>query len=499
MRRFQWFTGQDQTVQAVNPSSLLRIVLPAFLLPGAHAQYWGPLGNGIPNIIGDVRVVYGDTIWDRLLTGSPASWIINGPDTLTIAGVAQWDGAVWDTLPSRLQSVQGSPQNGCAPVYGLFRYREELYANGYFGFTTPSGEYNYAIARWDTVSDTWEALECLNPNNGMLTMLHVPPTDTMYFTGYRSSICGYPESCVFEYDGAGFYPFEPYFAWPGIPEDDYVGYVFRFQGELYMTGLLNSTVTGDFYGFLKYNGLSWDTVPGFSTSAPIKNVLIHDEKLYVCGYFFTNTGAPGNLVTVFDGQQWSDMGGGLRWALPNSTSGNAYDLHEWNGDIYVAGQFNYAGGVPAKNVARWNGHQWCGMGGEYTPPGAQAFSVTDWRDTLYIAGGFTTIDGDTMNNVAKWLGQVEYCSPSVGIEEAGIRTQVLIPILLDATGLWQLKVPEGAQVLRLYNAQGRLVREERLANQQTVLIDLSGEPSGFYALSCTDSNGMVRHAKIFAP
>ena len=112
------------------------------------------------------------------------------------------------------------------------------------------------------------------------------------------------------------------------------------------------------------------------------------------------------------------MGGGLRYALPNSTSGIAYDLHELNGDIYVGGQFNFAGGVHAENVARWNGHQWCGMGGHYVTqtPGGQVFSLASWRDSLYVGGNFVTIDGDTLHNVAKWLGEVENCSPSVGIE-----------------------------------------------------------------------------------
>ena len=485
----------------MNLRTLLWLSLKAlFLALEAKAQYWAPLLNGIEDTPGSINVAYGDTVWDALLIGGSVKWIIDGSDTLDIQGAAIWTGTAWDTLPARLGICSGG--NVCSPIWEFMRYKGDLYVNGAFGFYTASGEANEGIARWDTLVSEWEALECLNPSNGgMLTMMYLPPSDTMYFTGYRGSVCGYPESCVFEYDGNGFYPFEPFDSWPGLPEDDYVGYVFRFQGDLYMTGLLNSTVTGDFYGFLKYNGLSWDTVPGFSTPAPIKDVLIYDGKLNVCGYFFTNTGAPGNLVTVFDGQQWSDMGGGLRYALPNSTLGNAYDLHEWNGDIYVAGQFNYAGGVYAENVARWNGHQWCGMGGAFAneTPGGVVLSVTDWRDTLYIAGGFNTIDGDTVNNVAKWLGEVENCSPSVGIAEAGERTHALLPMLLAASGLWQLNVPEGVQVLRLYDAQGRLVREERVGNQRTMLIDLSGEPSGFYALACTAGDGLIRHAKIFAP
>lgn len=104
-----------------------------------------------------------------------------------------------------------------------------------------------------------------------------------------------------------------------------------------------------------------------------------------CGYFFTATG----VWESADHVRWATVerfGGGLLWA-PGSDLGNAYDLHQWNGDIYVGGQFNLAGGVYAENVARWNGRQWCGMGGHYAAqtPGGIVLSITDWQDTLYIS------------------------------------------------------------------------------------------------------------------
>ena len=313
-------------------------------------------------------------------------------------------------------------------------------------------------------------------------------------------MCGYPQSCVFAYDGSMFYPFEPFNAWQGS-QGDYVGFVFRYQGMLYMTGLLDDPSSSAFYGFLRFNGTSWEPVPGFTTPAPIKDVLIHDDKLYVCGYFFTNTGAPGNMVTMFDGQQWSDMGGGLRYALPNSTSGNAYDLHEWNGDIYVVGQFNYAGGVPAQNVARWNGQQWCGMGGSYATqtPGATVLSVTTWRDTLYIAGGFITIDGDTMNRVAKWLGEVENCSPMVGVAEHEPPAGTLLPTLLDSEGLWHLTAPDAVRELRVYDTRGRLVLLQHPGMHSTLTLDLRPLASGVYAVLCTTAKGGALRAKVYRP
>ncbi|MEZ4789597.1 MAG: hypothetical protein R2811_06220 [Flavobacteriales bacterium] len=334
----------------------------------------------------------------------------------------------------------------------------------------------------------------------MSTMMYVPPNDTMYFTGYMGSVCGFPESCVFSYDGDALEPFAPFGDLPGV-EGDYVGFVFRFQGRLYMTGLMESALTGNIHGFLRYTGSGWEPVPGFETPAPIKDVLIHDDKLYMCGYFFTATGAPGNMVTMYDGEQWSDLGGGLLYGLPSSTSGIALDLHEWNNDIYVAGQYNFAGGVPAENVARWDGHRWCGMGGAYSSfnPGGIVWSVTDWRDELYIAGGFQYIDGDTMNNVARWLGEVENCSPAVGMVDQHDPEYALLPELVDALGVWRIEAREPLAEWGVYDPIGRVVLHERSSTAHAVIVDLRGLPSGVYVFQCTTVGGAALRTKLYRP
>jgi len=480
----------------------IALMLAMHFVSQVTAQYWAPLSNGLPNVPGSARVALGDTVWDRLLVGSRAKWIIEGDDTLTIVGISQWDGSRWDSLPGRVQSDQGSTQNGCSPVNELFRYRGELYANGSFRFLTDDGVWNDAIAKWDDTDQKWEQLECLNPTiGGMYSMFHVPPNDTMYFTGYTGSVCGYPESCVFAYDGSAFYPFAPFDDWEGIPDSDYVGYVFRFHGTMYMTGLLNNTVTGDFHGFLRYTGTAWEPVPGFTTPAPIKDVLIHNDKLYMCGYFFTSTGGPGNMVTMFDGETWSDMGGGVLYALPYSTSGIASDLHEWNDDIYVGGQFYYAGGVLAENVARWNGHQWCGMGGTYANelPEGSVNGIGSWRDTLYITGGFDAIDGEVMNNVAKWLGVVENCSPSVGVVDFVKSPATPVPTLLDPEGLWRLEFADPVIGLRVYDTSGRLAFQQGVNTELSITVDIRSLARGMYLVECVYAAGFRTCTKIFKP
>lgn len=474
--------------------SVLFAMLPVLFAPGAFAQYWDDLDGGITGA-GSIYVAYGDSIWDALLLGTSVKYIIRGNDSLVSSGAVMWDGATWSGMPTPIdQCDDGTICNG---VFRFIRYRGVLYINGYIGVYSTDSIYSWNFARWNANVLNWEPLSCINPDNGGMLYMAGPSDDTLYLTGYRGSICGYPESCVFAYDGDSIYPFAPFDDWTG-ESGDYVGLVFKFQAQYYMTGLLNDAGSNAYYGLLRYNGLTWEPVPGFTTSAPFKDVLIHEDKLYLCGFFFTETGAPGNMIASFDGDQWSDMGGGLRYA-PNSTEGLAKDLYELNGDIYVAGKFYYAGGVPAENVARWNGHQWCGLGGQFATQfaGGQVSSITSWRDTIYIAGDFVTIDGDTMHNVAKWLGEVENCSPSVGVTEASDIDRELVPVQLDVSGTWSVALPIDAQEVLVFDAFGRVVQRPVFSRQGNTVFDLRNEAIGVYFLSCRTASGTAYRTKVF--
>lgn len=318
----------------------------------------------------------------------------------------------------------------------------------------------------------------------------------MYLTGYRGTLCGYDSSCVFAYVGDTIVP-SPYRA-PVLHHGptSYVGFAFKYQGVPYITGLFYDPLQGQYYSFMRWNGAAWEAVPGWSTLDPIKDVLIKDGWLYVCGWFFEAGGAPGNMVARFNGTQWQTLGSGLLYDLPASSSGVALDLHAWNGDLYVAGQFNYAGGVPAENAARSDGSRWCGLGGSYAmqTPGGKANGFTVWRDELYMSGGFVTIDGDTLWHVARWLGQVENCSAPVAVMETAEEDQApwLIPL---EPGRWRLRLPTGVVgQLAVWDAQGRLVLMQSNARDGHV-VDLAAAAPGVYLARLEEANGAVRSVK----
>ena len=77
--------------------------------------------------------------------------------------------------------------------------------------------------------------------------------------------------------------------------------------------------------------------------------------------------------------------GSQRW---NGTDGRA--LAFGGGTVYVGGLFTNAGGVPANNVAAWNGSAWSALGGGLGSNVNALAVVSPW---LYAAGSFSTAGG----------------------------------------------------------------------------------------------------------
>lgn len=78
------------------------------------------------------------------------------------------------------------------------------------------------------------------------------------------------------------------------------------------------------------------------------------------------------------------------------------------GNIYVGGSFTKVGGVPAKRVAKWNGHYWSALGSGISYEEKDAgtvFALAFSGGNLYAAGDFETAGGNEAINIAKWDGQ----------------------------------------------------------------------------------------------
>lgn len=89
---------------------------------------------------------------------------------------------------------------------------------------------------------------------------------------------------------------------------------------------------------------------------------------------------------------WHNMGSGVNGAV--------YAITKYNGNIYVAGSFSLAGGVPVTNVAYWDGAAWHDAGCTY----GVIKDLVVFDGSLYASGHFDVCAAMMEVNFAKWDG-----------------------------------------------------------------------------------------------
>jgi trimeric autotransporter adhesin len=142
---------------------------------------------------------------------------------------------------------------------------------------------------------------------------------------------------------------------------------------------------------------------------PVYASVVDGDNLYLAGDFLYAGGLIVNHIVKWDGTHWSALGSGMNDRV------KAIAIH--NGILYAGGWFTSAGGVPANRIARWDGNQWSALGDGitgidwWTTVNAIAFIGND----VYAGGDFTHAGSLTVSNMAKWNGS-EWSAVYGGVE-----------------------------------------------------------------------------------
>lgn len=125
------------------------------------------------------------------------------------------------------------------------------------------------------------------------------------------------------------------------------------------------------------------------------------NDLYVAGQFDQAGGQPANNIARWDGIRWSTLGN----AETNGVFGAVFDLAVMGSDLFVAGYFESAGGVIANGVAKWSASAWVPLGsGVAGVPDARVFAVEISAGDVYIGGDFLEAGGQAASYLARWNG-----------------------------------------------------------------------------------------------
>lgn len=191
-----------------------------------------------------------------------------------------------------------------------------------------------------------------------------------------------------------------------------------YQGDLIAGGYFDSA--GGVAGTAKlarWDGAQWNSM-GAMSEIFLNSVwdlqVFNDgsgEKLFVAGNYgdLGGPGGPSHLAT-WDGTSYAPVGQTIGGAVPLIVLDLAVADLGGGERLYAGGRFLEIGGVPANNIAAWDGSGWASLGGGLTQSGgfAQVITMTEFDDgsgpALYAGGSFHFADGLRAVRVAKWDG-----------------------------------------------------------------------------------------------
>jgi Tol biopolymer transport system component len=177
--------------------------------------------------------------------------------------------------------------------------------------------------------------------------------------------------------------------------------------DIYVGGILNFAGSLPANNVARWNGSDWSTLSSGIEAAinpAVYNLVIVGPDLYAGGVFSAAGGAPANNIARWNGSSWSALGSGTS----NGVNGPVTGLAVYQGDLHVGGFYTEAGGQSANAIARWTGSAWALLGTPANNGVGGALAQTLWvaNNELYVGGNFESAGGVSARFVARWNGSV---------------------------------------------------------------------------------------------
>lgn len=276
--------------------------------------------------------------------------------TFTMAGglpaeqLAQWDGEQWTALANR---VEGSVYTMAVFDDGTGR---ALYVAG--DFTSIDGRQVTNVARWNGFG--WSAVGGgLDGEVFVLEVLDLGTGPALYAGG--RDLVG--DDDIAMWDGS---------TWRALPSER-SGWVFALRAfddgsglSLYAGGEFDFSAGQRYRYIARWDGSRWWPV-GEGFNQRVLTLAVFDEgrgegpQLFAGGAFSQSGGEAMGYIARWDGQRWEAVGGGVS-GFSLVADMVVFD-DAFGSTLVVSGDFSAAGGVPARNIAQWNGSSWRSLGG----------------------------------------------------------------------------------------------------------------------------------------
>lgn len=157
----------------------------------------------------------------------------------------------------------------------------------------------------------------------------------------------------------------------------------------------------------RWDGQNWAEIGGGvdsdQTDAEVDAILTDGGDVYIGGQFDFAGGSPVGQIAKWNGSTWEDLNGGVYWEeWIASIHSMALDQDE---NLVVGGWFSLAGDKNANQIAMWDGSDWLTLGSDSSVNGNVAAMVSDRQGGYYLAGQFIAARSQVVNHVAHWDGR----------------------------------------------------------------------------------------------
>lgn len=416
-----------------------------------------PLGNGVssPQFTSGTSYDSGPTIVELLTVEAPsplepglyATGDFANAGSTVVNSVARWDGRNWSAL--------GEGLNNDGKALALFDdgtgEGPALFVGGAFndegsGQSDPLARWNgeqWSIPSGPMQGVTWALTRLQNDRIAAKPLLMLGGGLEVSATGQDLDIVGW--------DGTNWFPIGEganglVFALHVF--DDGLG-----DGPVLFAGGSFTTVGGIPANHIaRWNGKQWSALAG-GVDRTVRAISSFDggdgAELYVGGQFDTADGILTGSIARWNGEDWSAViaeGQPIpSYGVPNGYVGSLHVHDDGRGAaLFVGGTFTTAAGVPARHVARWDGHEWTGLAAGISLPDqwtsygyvdalASFDDDADGAASLFVGGQFSLAGGKSSGAIAKWSS----CGPgpsAADLNGDGIVGPLDLAILLSAWG-----------------------------------------------------------------
>lgn len=313
-----------------------------------------------------------------------------------VNSIAQWNGTNWATLGEGLTNDLGF--NG--RVNAIEINGNSIYVGG--NFATAGTTAANRVAVWN--GSSWSALGGGIGSDGGFEMVYALEylNGRLYAGGDFLQAGGNVANRLACWNGS---------AWQAVTHNGISGVGNDFSGQVLALGAQGTQlfVGGEFdlAGELWVNHVArWDAASAHWWTLGQGTALLGNQKglinalavnaqghVYVGGWFDYAGGVPAKNIARWDGTRWWAVGGGTDWPV------NTIEIN--GADVFVGGSFSQAGGLSAANIARWNEttQHWSALG--------SGASNTVWDididgNLVYVGGDFTSAGGVAASKVARW-------------------------------------------------------------------------------------------------